>query len=655
MFSKKQHNRYGSASYGSKDVRRGSYNINRFNPQRFSLEAGSIVEQSLPRDPVGLNKLHKMIYLRGSIAGPAVDLYKTLPWSDWTISGLKDPKIKRIYEDCLNALDVKGLMPHITGEYLIFGRSIVSLLFDETKGYFTSSIVQDQDFCRITPIFVEGFDPKIDVMPTPGMRQFIASKDPRDLEAKKRLPKELLKQLRTNSYIPLEPANTLFLPRRAFGTDHLGTSYYSRLIDTWALRVGLINAQLIQVKRRAGAIRHAVVGTDNWEPNSDEMEDIAGTILQADEDPVGAVIVTRQGVEIGEVPGAGGGAVWKMADEWSYIMETELRSLGLSETFLTGDATYGQLEMATSAFVEQLLALRWYLTKKTIIDKILTTVARVNQIYKTTSSELDLGIRTSVSLRAKTEEVGFEDLLLPRFEWNKKFKPISDETYMGILGTMEEKGLPVTLQSWATAGGFDIDREMDLLPEDIKLRKKVSEYKKKIPNSGGDDEFGGGDFGGGGDETEASHKLQSKDPMWKNGKFIDLDINTFSNILARSFTSKELQELSAKDNRKEIISEKIGQRNAELSEVMLMRLGVFKPREISPEINNEVVRWIIDSDISGQEMLRELYKLSKISRNGKTVSSREMSGLLSSAACTCGKEIGDQPDKSHLLLSGAID
>lgn len=45
-------------------------------------------------------------------------------------------------------------------------------------------------------------------------------------------------------------------------------------------------------------ILHVVLGGDNWEPTPEDMEQMAKMFMEAAVDPSGAVIVTRQGVDV---------------------------------------------------------------------------------------------------------------------------------------------------------------------------------------------------------------------------------------------------------------------------------------------------------------------------------------------------------------------
>ena len=50
---------------------------------------------------------------------------------------------------------------------------------------------------------------------------------------------------------------------------------------------------------------------------------------------------------------------------------------------------------------------------------------------------------------------------------------------MELLEKLEEKGIPITLRTYAAAGGMDIEDYAKELNEDYNYRKKFSEYAKK--------------------------------------------------------------------------------------------------------------------------------------------------------------------------------
>lgn len=316
-----------------------NYRLNRYNTPTDNLAADSILEEWLPKSAQMLNRLFRNIHKFDSIAGPAVDLISIMPFSDVTLIGVEDPKILEVYEQSLAELHIETLLPEVACEYLVIGRVIGSLLFDKTEGIWTDIILQDPDFCDITNIPLRGYDPKIDLKLSEDFKKFLLSKDPRDLTAKQDMPEDFLKLLLSADRLPLDPASTLYLPRKTFPNDYLGSSIYYRILPFYALEKTLINGTLVGAKRRQRSILHVMIGEpDVWEPDEDEISSIAGMFMRADEDPQGAIVATRNGVATNEV--RSGADFWKLSDEWDFLSTAKMRALGINEAFLSGDATY---------------------------------------------------------------------------------------------------------------------------------------------------------------------------------------------------------------------------------------------------------------------------------------------------------------------------
>lgn len=492
--------------------------VDRYNPIRDRLDEGSIVEDWIPRDASGLDEMFKLMYNRDHIAGVVVDLISELIWSDFDLLGIQDPVILNIYRDTMEAIDPIMSGPELTKEYLVLGRSISSMIFNKERGIFNDIISHDPSFTRLTPIPMKGFDPKIDLIPSPAMRAFIESNDPRDIDARKALPAAYIEAVRrsgsgsggTSNYrpaqqfggsssrnetmgIPLDPINTLFLPRRTFGHDTIGTSLFTRLITFWALEKALINATVASARRRARSILHVKAGIDNiWEPTAQEMDNIAGMWIQADEDPVGAVVVTRTGVDTNEV--RAGQDFYKWSDEWALLNEGKLRALGCNDALLSGDATYSNQEAAKMFFMDKVLRLRETMTQRIFYTKLFPLIARIHGFRKRTTAELQHRIRLTGDSKEPANgltqrqalEIPRSELIVPTISWRKELVSNVNEGKLDIYEKLEEKGVPIHLRDWAAAGNIDLDYQMSALEDDADLRQQVNKWKKayEVPEEG---------------------------------------------------------------------------------------------------------------------------------------------------------------------------
>ena len=495
------------------------FNQQMYNPVRDRLDRGSIIEDWIPHSLPALNRMYRNIYFRDGIAGPAVDIWSMLPWSEWDIIGVEDPYIKNFYNEALQTIFAAERMEEMSKEYLVLGRFCASLLYDDAKGYWTDIIPHDPDYLEITPVPLGGIDPLIDLRPSPGMVRFLNNPDPRAAFLLNQVPQSVFEQIRIRGSIPLEPYNTLWAARTISPYDKVGTSFYTRILPYWAIEKPLLNATVTSARRRAGAILHIKIdnATDmGGDPSPEELQEVAGLFMQADFDPVGSIVATRAGINVDEV--SGGGQIWKLSDEWTFLSEGKMRALGINDAFLSGDASYNSYDEARSIFMEQIRAFRHVFTQKTII-KYATILARVHGFVKRSTAEIKHHIRVTtpaeptyrlppgnttlqnVSIQ-QALKYNNDDLIIPTVQWSKSLLPEGDHRMLEILETLKENGVPIPLRTWATLGGISLDSIIKSLPEDVKVQKVITKYQDKLSdisksedNEEGEDNEDGFSFG----------------------------------------------------------------------------------------------------------------------------------------------------------------
>ncbi len=549
-----------TSSYGG---RSSSHNTQRYNPYTENLADELLFQSWLPQDEPSLNALFRNIHKYDAIAGSAIDLISTLPYSDFNLTGIEDTEILKIYETSVENIDIENIMPDLTVEFLTIGKVIYSLLFDQTNGVWSDMIPQDIDLCDLLPIPVHGFDPKIDLRVDPEFRRFLSSPDPRDRDAIDKIPEQLKSKMIAGGIVPLEPLNTLFVGRKTNPLD-IGTSFLARTLPFYAIEKALIDGTLIESRRRQRAILHITAGIEDlWEPTPEEMDSIAALFMQADEDPQGAIVVTRTGVESQEI--RAGGDFWKFGDEWGFLADGKMRAMGINESFLSGDAVYSTLEIALSVFVEMIRTLRDKLTARVFYRNIFQTLARVHGFVKRTPADLSHRIRIDRSVPPSDKSKNFRypssdsvtqiqpgELLIPKVQWSKQLRPEADENYLDVLETMKEVGIPIPLRTWAAAGGLNIDQVLDMMEEDTELRKEIASYK------GSSDEDEGGAWG------------SVNDILWnKEGNFLALN---------KRDLKKVLKDIKSNRNRDPLeVTSKVlkgNQDKLEAAEYLLNRMGV---------------------------------------------------------------------------------
>lgn len=493
------------------------FTLDRFAPMSSPLATENLVQSWLPKDQTRLNKFLRDIYTFDAIAGPAIDLMTSLPFSDAVCTGIEDKSILAIYQECLDALELQNLMINISREFLIIGRAIASARFDQTRGIWSDLFINDPDSCKIEPIPIRGATPKVDLVIPNDLRKFLVSKDYRDIEVRKRVPDKTLKEM-SKGLVKLDPLSTVYLARQTSAKDVLGTSIFYRIVPFVMLETALISGTIVAAHRRQRSIMHLSIGdSETWVPTPDEINAIAGMFMAADEDPQGAIVATRDGISTNEV--RSGGDFWKVSEEWDFLSRAKMTALGVSESFLSGEATFATMEAALSVFIEHERAFRDSLASRIFTKQLFPTLAQVHGFVSRTQAELNHRVYPSKSNPPQ------EKYLIPKLEWLKQLRPEADRDYIDILGTLEEKGLPIPLATWAAVGGQTLDRILSMQSDDILNRKKVKLWLDAIKKSKGESAEGVTA------RTKIKNSLLNNLPIWdRNDKFLGIPKKEFKSF-----------------------------------------------------------------------------------------------------------------------------
>jgi hypothetical protein len=261
----------------------------------------------------------------------------------------------------------------------------------------------------------------------------------------------------------------------------MGTSYFKRILPYYLIEKNLFRGTLVESARRQRGILHLTLGDgENWDPTLADMEFMTDLFANADSDPLGAIIATRNGVITEEI--RQGGEFWKVSDYQDSVLAHKLRALGISESFLSGDSNWNTTEQGLTVFIDMIRSYRDMITRKVLYNKLFPMISLVNGFVM---SNKKLTIRDGLADFVSPEEALFalndgSKLFIPTVTWSKNLKPEGDSSYMDMLNSMSEKGVPVPLRILAAAGGLNLDELLNQKEEDLVLRKKLAEYAKQI-------------------------------------------------------------------------------------------------------------------------------------------------------------------------------
>lgn len=439
-----------------------------------------IVNESTPAGRENINRLYRDIYYQDSICGSAVHLLSTLPFSDFTVVG-DTAKQTQTYEDACEALKMDTVLPMVSTEYNVVGAFLSSLDFDSSTKTFKGQLPHSIDFAEFTPPVYFGHDPKIKIRIPDHIKDIFKEKG----KDKSQLPSlySNMDEKSSNGLIELKEEDTIFIPRQGMIRDFAGVSYFRRVLAPWLIEKAFIHGMIDQSYKRQRPITHLTIDGET-PPSPEEMAAVVQLFIDADLDPVASYVVTRSGINVSEV--RNGGDYFKWSDVYDSLTTIKLKGLGLSESFLSSEASYATMEQTLSVFMEQMRSYRGLIQKEMFYDRVFVRIASENGFRK-----------RRIDTSGETAEISSKEkgrLALPTMQWQKRLLPEADDAYLQMLSTLEEKGVPLPIRIWAAAGGFNIDTLLESKKDDIQTREKVSEWlKERKPVTQNEDEGEGGE------------------------------------------------------------------------------------------------------------------------------------------------------------------
>lgn len=441
----------------------------------------------IPADPhlidtSTLSLFYRDIYLFDNVAGSAVDIQSHFPFSDWELRGLDDEDLEP-YNIALERLNIRQMLPLISVAHLTDGFFAGSLVFDPRNKQFIDTLVHDALSVAAIPSPFFNIDPTLNVRVGQATQQFMHDTSEYARRYLDTMPHQFIEMLRSGAFT-LDPVTTLFIPRRST-TDRAYTSYLHRILPMYLIEKTLYRGTLVEAQRRQRAMTHVTAGDDTWTPTGEELFALVREFQSAETDPLGGWVATRNAVQ--SVDLRPGGDFWRWMDVADVLVPYKLRALGISESFMSGEASYAAAESAYSTFLETQNSYRTDLTERIFYSKLFPLIAVVNDLYKEGTNRAKQG-RIIDFLFNKANR---QNLKMPQLHWFKELEAKGEENMMELLEMASDKGVPVPLKMWMTAAKIDPDALERDLKEDAEYRQQLEQYTGKDTSHEGEDHIQG--------------------------------------------------------------------------------------------------------------------------------------------------------------------
>lgn len=452
-------------------------------------------------DTTSLAYFYRDIYLYDNVGGSTVDIMSVFPFSDWELRGLAEKDLKP-YETAIERLNLRELLPQISTSYLTDGYYCGSLVYDAAAKNFMDILTHDALQCSVSPSPFNNIDPSIRVTVSGPTIEFLNSTSDYAKKYMATMPRGFMEMLREGAFV-LDPLTTMFVGRRSL-TDRAYQSYLHRLLPMYLIEKTMYRGTLTEANRRQRAMTHVTAGDDLWTPTGEELRILGQLFQDAERDPLGGWITTRNAVQAQDL--RPGGDFWKWTDMSDTMTPYKLRALGISEALLSGDSSYAAAESAYSTFLETCDSYRTHITQSTFYKRIFPLVAVANGKFKDTKKA-----------KGTTDLVNFlfnstnqENLLMPVVHWHKDLTGKTEDNMMETLEKLDEKQIPIPIKMWLAAAGIDKDtlvrdaKENDLLKKALGISADSGEPHDAELSEEFDDGTGFGEDGDEGGQPQAS-------------------------------------------------------------------------------------------------------------------------------------------------------
>ena len=448
-----------------------------------------MLEGILMEDEQILQAIYEDIYQYDVSCGTTVDLRSTLVSSPFTLTGLKDKHLE-VFQSSINRLSFPNVLPQIYLDMYVRGKFISTLLYNREKKEFADQMVHSAKDCTIIDNPLYGGKPIIKFRPPESVIQFFKDDSDHAKNVRKRMNPEMVRLLSNSGQVDLDDLLTSYVPRPSVTGKTRGVSMFRRVVPIYLLEKMLYRGTISESQRRQRAIMHIQAGSETWTPINTELQGLVALFQQADLDPTGAIVATRNDVNVGDV--RSGGDFWKWTDTIDQTSQYKLRAMGVSESFISGDSTYAAMEISLSVFLENLRSDRDYVTQEIFNGHLLPLIAHTNDLVRDPRhKELGYAGRTISQSRGRlTGNIDFDisdpaKYLLPKLTWTKSLRPEADAEYLQTLDTLVEKGVPISVAMYASAGGVSIDEILNHKEKDVELMKRIKDYNQALEAVGG--------------------------------------------------------------------------------------------------------------------------------------------------------------------------
>jgi hypothetical protein len=468
------------------------------------------------QDGVLMRQCQRDMYYHDPICGGCVDIYSSLPFGEFSLTGVPEKEMINTFLRCAEALRLKTLFPLGTIDQMVDGAMTGAMSFNAKEKIFDKYLPLNLDYVDVYINPFHGEDALLDIKMDQDTPNYVFKKkdDKRVDKIMKEMPATLKEFFTGGQMLKLDPENTVFIPRVPYMSHaKMGSSLFRRVMPIWLMEKALMRGTIEQAHRRQRGIMWIQMGGPDYVASIAEMQQMGSDVVLADRDPLGAVLVTRPDVNFQEI--REGGNLWKHSDVVDTYVPMKLRAMGFPQALIDGDLSVGGADTLLTVFNRQLRSHRDGQVRSLCYEKIFPIVSIANDYEKEdkfieTSSDMSEDARNNADYammrelanpngqrvfgrngrfiavadgKSALQAIQGKDpskYYIPTLNWHDSLRPEVQADYLDVLDKLQMHNVPVPIRTYIAAAGITVGDLVASMDEDFDLRKVMFNQMKKL-------------------------------------------------------------------------------------------------------------------------------------------------------------------------------
>lgn len=350
----------------------------------------------LPRDRKQINVWARHFYGTEAIPNAAINLYASLPITNWTIE-CNNPIVKKYMEDMLHRLDFKKLLEGVALEYWVIGDVFIFHEPDEKNATWAKITVLNPDNVevRMNPLTPT---PEYELVLDNDIKKIVNNQEPKQsYQYLLTYAPEIVKAVKGNQNVKISPECVTHLKNQPIPYNPFGSSLLKSIFKTLMYYEMLRRAQFTIAERYFAPLKIFKLGTIDEPAGPEEIAQVQAMLENTITDPNLIMVATPrlqadwQGIS---------GKTLNLANEYDFVERQMMYGLGISPAFIDASGpTYNSSSLGGTAFVQRLENFRDTL-KNYVEQKVFKPICEWNDF-----TELN-------------EETGETNLIDVKFKWD---------------------------------------------------------------------------------------------------------------------------------------------------------------------------------------------------------------------------------------------